>query len=120
GLWEIEGEMRDVRSYDTAVPEKGTLLAGASLHHMVITLVVDEELTVRDVVSRMEAAPFSVCREVEDSLKTMVGVRMGYGWRHNINERIGGTRSCTHLRELLINMATAALQAIPTWKAQQR
>lgn len=120
GLWEIQGEMRDVRSYDTTISEKGILPAGASLHHMLITLVVDEELTVQDVVSRMETAPFSVCREAEDSLKTMIGVRMGYGWRHNINERIGGTRSCTYLRELPINMATAALQAVPTWKAQQR
>lgn len=27
-LWEIEGEMRDFRSYDTVVAEKGNLSAG--------------------------------------------------------------------------------------------
>lgn len=120
GLWEIEGEMRDFRSYDTVVAEKGDLPAGTSVHHMLIALVVDEDLTVRDIVSRMKAVPFRVCREIEKSLTTMVGVRMGYGWRHTINERLGGTESCTHLRELLVNMATAAFQAIPTWQAQQR
>jgi hypothetical protein len=120
GFWEIEGELRDLRGYDTVVPEKGQLPAGAAVHHMTITVVVDEDLVVRDVVSRMNATPFRVCGEVEGSLKRMIGVRMAYGWRHAINERLGGERSCTHLRELLTNMATAALQAIPTWQAQDR
>jgi len=119
-LWEIEGELRDFRGYDTAAPEKGQLPAGAAVHHMTITVVVGEDLLVRDIKSRMDATPFRVCREIEDSLRPMIGTRMGNGWRHAIKENLGGERSCTHLRELLTNMATAALQAIPAWQAEER
>ncbi|MBS0407361.1 MAG: DUF2889 domain-containing protein [Proteobacteria bacterium] len=118
GRWDIEAELRDFRHYDTQTP-MGLLPAQASVHHMAITLTLDDELTVQDVSARMMATPFSTCLEIETSLKPMIGVRIGTGWRRAITERLGGTKSCTHLRELLANMATAALQTIPTWHAQQ-
>ena len=37
-----------------------------------------------------------------------------------INEHIGGTEGCTHLRELLFNMATAAYQTLPAGQWQRR
>lgn len=120
GLWDIEAELKDSRHYDTQVNEKGLLRAGEPVHHMAITVTVDDELVVRAVTARMLSTPFTVCREIEDSLQAMLGARIGAGWRHAVNERLGGVRSCTHLRELLVNLATAALQTIPTWQAQQR
>lgn len=118
GLWDIEAELRDYRHYDTQTPT-GLLPAQASVHHMAITLTLDDDLTVQDVSARMMSTPFGSCLEVETSLKPMVGARIGSGWRRAITERIGGIQSCTHLRELLANLATAALQTIPTWHAQQ-
>lgn len=120
GLFDIEAELRDFRHYETAVAEKGQLAAGESVHHMFITATVDAQLVVQAVCSRMAATPFDYCREIEDSLQAMVGARMAQGWRRAINERVGGVASCTHLRELLVNMATAALQTLPTWQAQER
>jgi len=119
GLWDIEGTLRDLRDYDTLVPEKEVLPAGSPVHHMEVTLTVDDQLEVQSVGTGMQATPFRSCTEIEDSLRAMIGARMGPGWRHAVNERLGGTRSCTHLRELVINMATAALQTIPTWHAQE-
>lgn len=119
-LYDIEGQLRDARHYDTQVAEKGLLPAGESVHHMAITATVDDDLVVHAITSRMVTTPFAFCQQVEDSLQAIVGARMGQGWRRAVNERLGGVRSCTHLRELLINMATAALQTIPTWQAQQR
>ena len=120
GLWDIEGDLRDFRDYDTLVPEKGLLPANAAVHHMAITVTVDDELVVRAVTTRMHATPFRTCREIEGSLQAMVGVPMGRGWRHAVKDRLGGVGSCTHLRELLLNMATAALQTTPTWQSQER
>ena len=120
GMFDIEAQMRDFRGYDTVVLEKGVLPSGEPVHHMTITATVDEQLVVHTIMSRMLSTPFSYCGEVEDCLQSMVGAKMAQGWRHSINKRLGRTSSCTHLRELLVNMATAALQAIPTWQAQQR
>ena len=120
GLWDIEAELRDLRHYDTLTPEKGLLPAGEPVHHMAITLTLNDEFVVQDVSAKMLSTPFGMCLEIQDSLKPLVGARIGYGWRKAISERIGGVHSCTHLRELLVNMATAALQTIPIWHVQQR
>lgn len=119
GLWDVEAELRDYRHYDTQTV-RGLLPAHTSVHHMTITLTVDDELTVQAVNAKMMSTPFRSCLEIESSLHPMVGTRIGSGWRRAITERIGGTESCTHLRELLINLATAALQTIPTWQAQNK
>jgi hypothetical protein len=37
---------------------------------------------------------------------------MSSGWGKEVRERLSGARSCTHLRELLMPMATTAYQAI--------
>jgi hypothetical protein len=43
----------------------------------------------------------------------MVGCSMARGWRQAIQKNLGGVASCTHLRELLFNLATAAFQSVP-------
>ena len=45
-----------------------------------------------------------------------VGQTMGSGWREKINRLVGGTVGCTHLRELLFNIATAAHQTINSYR----
>jgi hypothetical protein len=46
-------------------------------------------------------------------MNALIGARIGKGWRKTINEHLGGIKGCTHLRELLSNIATAAFQSIP-------
>ena len=45
---------------------------------------------------------------------------MGAGWRQAIDRAIGGVQGCTHLRELLFNLAPAAFQTIPHAKEVRR
>ena len=45
-------------------------------------------------------------------MQRMVGVAMGPGWRQAIERELGGVKGCTHLRELLFNLATAAYQTV--------
>lgn len=120
GLWDIEAEMRDSRNYDSIVPEKLLLPADAPLHQMFIRLVLDDALTIQDIDARMLATPFGECRQMEQALQRMRGVTLGAGWRKAINDRLGGIRGCTHLSELLFNMATVAFQTISAHRAQQR
>lgn len=87
--------MRDYRHYDTQTP-RGLLPAQASVHHMAITLTLDDELVVQAVGTRMMSTPFGICLEVESSLESMIGARIGQGWRRAITERIGGTRTCAN------------------------
>lgn len=118
GLWDIESEMSDVRHYETWSPEKATLPAGQPIHNIAIQVTLDDQLTIQTISVRMKHTPFQLCAEVESRLQGMVGVTMGNGWRRTINLHLGGTQNCSHLRELLYNMATVAFQTIPVYHAQ--
>lgn len=52
-------------------------------------------------------------RRAQPALQSMVGCSMARGWRQAIQKNLGGVASCTHLRELLFNLATAAFQSVP-------
>jgi hypothetical protein len=90
---------------------------------MKIRLTVDEGMVVHAIAVAMPQAPFDACQSGAPPLQKLVGATLGRGWRKAIDEAAGGTAGCTHLRELLPAMATAAFQAIPHyigWQAKQR
>jgi len=112
GLWDIEGHIVDVKTYDFENSERGKVEAGVPVHEMRVRLTIDDDFIVHDAEAATEHAPFSVCAQAAPSMKAIRGLRIGAGWRREINQRIGGTLGCTHLRELLGPMATTAFQTI--------
>jgi hypothetical protein len=120
GLFDIEAELVDSKSYPIHIRERGDLAPGDPIHHMRIRVTVDDSLTITDIATAMNSAPYSECQAAADPMRKLVGVTMGRGWRKAIEAAIGGVAGCTHLRELLFNVATAAFQTIPVYRAQQR
>ena len=112
GWYDIDGELLDVKHYDYVSSEGVAREAGTPLHHMKIRLTVDEHMVVRAVVVVMPATPFPECHGGEAPLQALVGATLARGWRKAIDAACGGIGGCTHLRELLPAMATAALQTI--------
>lgn len=119
GLWDIEAQMIDTKAYPMVSPEKGPMAPGMPVHDMYIRATVDDTLTIREISTAMASKPFSECLKAQDPMQKMVGVRMGPGWRHAIEKAVGGTRGCTHMRELLFNLATAAYQTIPVYQTHR-
>lgn len=120
GLWDIDAELVDTKSVPVRMHERGDLAPGEPIHHMRIRVTVDDAMTIRDVATAMNSSPFSECQGAVDPMRKLVGVTLGAGWRKAIDGAIGGVTGCTHLRELLFNVATAAFQTIPVHRAQQR
>ena len=118
-LWDIEAEIVDVKTYVLKTPDRGTLRPGTPVHDMAIRVTVDDSMTIREIVTSMTSTPFPECLQARDPMQQMVGCTMGPGWRHTIEKNLGGIRGCTHLRELLFNMATAAYQTIPGYREHQ-
>jgi len=112
GLWDIEGRLCDIKSTPFNAGDR-VWPPGEAIHDMSIRLTVDQELMIKDIEVSMDANPHPECPEVLPLMKKMIGCRIGKGWRKAIDNNIGGITGCTHLRELLSSMATAAFQSVP-------
>ena len=115
GLWDIEGELHDSKAYDAPCfrDNQATRLAGEAIHHMWLRVTVNHQLVVQAIDVAMDSHPLKGCAEAQPALQLMVGCSMARGWRQAIQKHLGGVASCTHLRELLFNLATAAFQSVP-------
>ncbi|KQO19793.1 DUF2889 domain-containing protein [Acidovorax sp. Leaf78] len=115
GLWDIEGELHDSKAYDAPSfrDPTGTRRAGEPIHHMWLRVTVNRQLVVQAIDVAMDAHPLKDCTAAQPALQRMVGCSMARGWRQSIQKHLGGVESCTHLRELLFNLATAAFQSVP-------
>ena len=120
GLWDIEAEMTDTKTYALERSERGLMPPGTPIHGMAIRVTVDDHMKIREITSSSDHTPFDECQQGKDPMQRMVGVTLGPGWRVAIDRALGGIRGCTHLRELLFNMATAAYQTIPSYQERLR
>lgn len=113
GLWDIEGELLDTKAIDLPRPNgEGIRKAGDPIHHMLIRLTVNTQLVVQAIEACMQAHPVQGCPAALDAMQRMVGCSMARGWRKAIETNLAGITGCTHMRELLNNMATATFQSI--------
>jgi DUF2889 family protein len=112
GLYDIEARIVDTKTSDIKLLDGRLLPAHEALHDMSVRMVVDEALTVIDIVASTDASPFDICREATDTLQTMKGLRIVHGWSQAVRERLSGRKGCTHLTELLGPLATVAFQTL--------
>jgi hypothetical protein len=120
GLWDIEATMSDVKTYGFAFSEGRAMPPGTPIHGMAIRITIDEAMTIRAIATAMDHTPYGECRQGVDPMQQMVGVQLGPGWRQAIEKALGGVRGCTHLRELLFNMATAAYQTVVPYRQRHQ
>ena len=117
GLWDIDVHMVDTRSYDCAYDEfhrDGMIRAGEPVHDMWLRFTIDLDFLIHDVQAASDQTPFSICPRAADSMRDIIGLRIGYGWIKQVRERIGTDRSCTHLMDLLGQLAATAYQTLHT------
>jgi len=107
GLWDVDANMTDVKTYNT---QRGK--AGEPLHNMWVRLTIDTDFVIREVAAAMDAYPQAACPFAVDPMRELIGIKIGAGWQGEVRKRIGGALGCTHLRELLAPMATTAMQAM--------
>jgi hypothetical protein len=112
GMWDVEAELIDQKTYDIELHGRRKVPAGKPIHHMWIRLTIDADMVVHGIEAAMDDHPLGHCPQATKSMQKMVGCCIARGWRRAIADNLGGVVGCTHLRELLFNMATPAFHTV--------
>jgi Protein of unknown function (DUF2889) len=122
GLFDIEAEIADTKSYGFTVGTR-RVEPGEKLHNMLMRMTVDESLTIVACEAATEYGPFETCGAGAATFGRLVGLSIRSGFLREAQARIGGVEGCTHIRELLQQMATVAIQttfALPRRQASDQ
>lgn len=113
GLWDVEGVITDTKSYSFENQDRNGVAAGEAVHQMRVRLTIDEELIVQSAEAVTEAAPFNMCGNIAPDYSKLAGLKIGPGWRKNVFERLGRTKGCTHISDLVLGpIPVTAFQAV--------
>ena len=111
GLWDIEGEIQDVKSIDHVL-KTHVHPANVPVHGMKLRITVDNTLTIRNAEAVTLTAPYNPeCQSVAPVYAKLKGLQIKAGFRGEVAKIVGGTKGCTHLVELLGPLGTTAFQA---------
>jgi hypothetical protein len=111
GLWDIEANLVDAKSFAHPRRHGGMREAGEPVHNMWLRLTIDLDMVIHEVEAITDAGPYLTCGDIAPNFKKLVGLKIGAGWRRDIGLRVGGAKGCTHLLELLGPLGTTAFQA---------
>jgi hypothetical protein len=116
GLWDVEGHLTDAKPfpYHLIDAERD---ANEPIHDMWLRLTIDADFVVREAEAHMDVGAHGLCHQVTPNFAGLAGLRIGGGWNRKVRERVGHGRGCTHLVEMLSQMATTAMQAL--WSEQE-
>ena len=120
GLFDIEAELQDTKTYGFGNQDRGWIEPGEPLHHMLARMTVDEDMLIVSFEAATERGPYGICPQAAPNFARLEGLRIGRGFLKAANERVGGTVGCTHLRELLQQMATVAFQTLYAKRVKRR
>ncbi len=113
GLYDIEAHLTDTKTQGFTSEERGYVAEGEPLHGMWMRLTVDGDLTIVACEADTEFSPYpQICPQAAGNFSRLAGLSIKRGFIKEAMARVGGTEGCTHLRELLQQMATVAFQTL--------
>ena len=119
GLYDIEASLTDTKAYGFPNEERGFIAPGEPLHGMFMRITVTEDMMITACEASSDHTPYAICPSAAPNFAHLAGLKIGRGFLKDANLRIGGTHGCTHLRELLQQMATTAFQTINPHRAKR-
>jgi len=119
GNFDIEAHLTDTKSFGQTNYDRGYIAPREPIHDMWLRLTVDPAMHIVEAVAVSDKTPYAACPSAAPNFSALAGLTIKAGFLRDANHRIGGTAGCTHLRELLQQMATTAFQTINPAKARQ-
>ncbi|MDX9974234.1 MAG: DUF2889 domain-containing protein [FCB group bacterium] len=112
GLWDIEGVLRDTKTYELQHLLRHPVEAGAPTHDMKARLTISDDRKIVAVQIAMDAYAFPACPIALPNYQQLVGLEVGAGFTKKMYELVGHTHGCTHMVWLLQCIARTAVQTL--------
>lgn len=120
GLYDIEGRLIDTKPFEfERLGSSTSLPAGHSLHDISVRVTIDDDFVVRAIEASSDVTPYALCKEAENTLQSLVNQRIARGWSAIVKERLRGAASCTHIMEMMIPLASTAMQGVRGLRSKQ-
>ncbi len=119
GLFDIEARLTDTKPFALPSQDRGHIAAGEPLHEMWMRLTIDETMRIVGCEAATDHGPYAVCPQAAPNFARLVGLQIRNGFLKEAAQRVGGAAGCTHLRELLQQMATTAFQTVGPARARK-
>jgi hypothetical protein len=120
GLFEIEADLLDTKTHPVFPNERGEIKPGEPIHKMAARMTYDANLTIVAFEAALDYGPYQVCPAATSNFAKLAGLSITRGFLKAAAERVGGTAGCTHLREMLQQMGTVALQTLHPIRMKDR
>ena len=118
GLWDIEGHIVDVKTYPFENEWRGRVETGTPVHEMWIRVSIDDRMEIKAVAAATDHSPFQICPDILPNFQRLVGLKIGHGFTRDVRARLGGREGCTHIVEMLQQVATVAFQTTVSERAR--
>ncbi|MBS7810798.1 DUF2889 domain-containing protein [Roseococcus pinisoli] len=112
GLVDIEAHLTDTKTYGFPSEHRGDVGPGDPVHGMWVRMTIDTDMKIMSCEAVSDFTPFAVCPGATPNFANLAGLTIGAGFNRAVNERVGGVQGCTHLREVIAQMATVAFQTV--------
>lgn len=119
GHYDIEAHLTDCKSFGQTNYDRGYIEAGEPVHDMWLRMTVDETMHIHAVEAVSDRTPYAMCPTAAPNFTLLAGMRIKAGFLREATHAVGGAIGCTHLRELLQQIATTAFQTINPARARR-
>lgn len=110
GQMDIEGRITDIKPFDHQMMDSFRK-AGDPIHDLSIRITLDGEFTVTDAVASMDQGAHGLCPRAAPNFRNIIGLQIGPGWNKKVKVAMSPSLGCTHIIEMLAQMASATMQA---------
>ena len=73
GLWDIEGHLVDVKTYDFDNHHRGRVSAGEPVHEMWLRLSIDDDMCIQTAEAATDHAPYAMCPDITPRFAILEG-----------------------------------------------
>jgi hypothetical protein len=119
GLFDIEGRLRDTKPFGFPNHDRGYVEPNEPIHDLWLRMTVSETMEIVACEAASDLTPYAVCPKAAPNYAALTGLRIRPGFLREATNRVRGTLGCTHLREMLQQMATTAFQTINPARARK-